>query len=190
MEKKLKHNFLLVAFGVGLFALLMNLPDAWGFVKKVIGIIMPVFVGGILALFFNVPMTAIEKWLRRISGRMKRSVPDKFYRVAAFVLTLLLVSAALAFVLMLLIPELVKSVKGIYVQIEARLPQWISYLEQTFPEAKWLEDMFSSIQLDKIAESIGKSLNLLFKSCLLYTSTKYGAKGLCVSGIGAGDKKP
>ena len=164
MEKKLKHNFLLVAFGVGLFALLMNLPAAWGFVKKVIGIIMPVFVGGILALFFNVPMTAIEKGLRRISGRMKRPVPDKVYRVAAFVLTLLLVSAALAFVLMLLIPELVKSVKGIYVQIEARLPQWISYLEQTFPEAKWLEDMLSGIQLNKIAESIGTSLNLIFKS--------------------------
>lgn len=164
MEKKLKHNFLLVAFGVGLFALLMNLPAAWGFVTKVIGIVMPVFVGGILALFFNVPMAAIEKRLRKIFGRMKRSVPDKFYRITAFVLALLLVSAALAFVLMLLIPELVKSVRGIYVQIEARLPQWISYLEQTFPDARWLEDVFSGIQLDKIAESIGTSLNLIFKS--------------------------
>lgn len=79
MEKKTKQNLLLVIVGVVLFAALTNLSAVIGFLGKVIGIIMPVIVGGILAMFINVPMTGIEKRLRRIFAKPKRSSPKSFF---------------------------------------------------------------------------------------------------------------
>lgn len=80
MEKKAKQNLLLVIIGVGLFAALTNLHVVLNFVEKVMGIILPVIVGGILALFINVPMAGIEKCLRRVWGKRKKKPFDKFCR--------------------------------------------------------------------------------------------------------------
>ena len=72
MEKRLKQNLLVVIVGVGLFAALMNLPAVLHFMGRVVELILPIIVGGILALFINVPMTGIEKRLRRILGKRKK----------------------------------------------------------------------------------------------------------------------
>ena len=72
MEKKTKQNLLIVIVGVGLFAALMNLRAVILFLEKGIGIILPIIVGGILALFINVPMTGIEKRLRKLLQKRKK----------------------------------------------------------------------------------------------------------------------
>ena len=112
MEKKTKQNLLLVIVGVVLFAALTNLSAVIGFLGKVIGIIMPVIVGGILAMFINVPMTGIEKRLRRIFAKTKKKLPEKFFRGTSFILTLLCIVLVLTCVFKLLVPELVSSMKG------------------------------------------------------------------------------
>ena len=89
MEKQTKQNLLVVMVGVGLFAALMNLPAVFGFLEKVMGLFLPIIVGGILALFFNVPMAGIEKRLRRVLEKGKKEYPDKLYRGASFILTLM-----------------------------------------------------------------------------------------------------
>lgn len=161
MEKKTKQNLLVVIIGVGLFVALMNLHAVFGFVQKVMGIILPVIVGGILALFINVPMTGIEKHLRRISGKKKLS--DKFYRGVSFVITLVCIALVLTLVFTLLIPELVSTVKGLHLLIEARLPGWIAYLESLGLDAEWLEEVLASIDLEKIAQDISIGANLFFE---------------------------
>ena len=83
MEKQTKQNLLVVMAGVGLFAALMNLPAVFGFLEKVMGLFLPIIVGGILALFFNVPMAGIEKRLRRVLEKGKKEYPDKLYRGAS-----------------------------------------------------------------------------------------------------------
>ncbi len=159
MEKRMKQNLLLVVVGVGLFAALMNLSVVLRFMEKVTGLILPVVIGGILALFFNVPMTGIEKRLRRILEKRKKKYSDQFYRGISFVFTLVCIALVLTLVFTLLIPELVSSVKGLYLLIEARLPQWIDYLESLDPEAQWLEEMLEGINLEKIMERLGSGAN-------------------------------
>ena len=51
MDKRMKQNLLLVMAGVGLFAALMNFSAVLLFLGEVMEIILPVIVGGILALF-------------------------------------------------------------------------------------------------------------------------------------------
>lgn len=60
----------------------------------------------------------------------------------------------LTLVFTLLIPELVGSVKGLYLLVETRLPQWISYLESLNPEAEWLEEIIAGINLEKSCRTL------------------------------------
>lgn len=163
MEKRLKQNLLLVTVGVGLFAALMNLSVVLHFMEKVIGLILPIIIGGILALFFNVPMTGIEKRLRRILEKREKKCSDKFCRGVSFLLTLVSIILVLTLVFTLLIPELASSIKGLYLLIEARLPQWIDYLESLDPGAKWLEEMLEGMNLEKMMQSIGSGANLFLE---------------------------
>lgn len=171
MEKRMKQNLLLVIVGVGLFAALINLPIVLRFMGRAMGIILPVIVGGILALFVNVPMTGIEKRLRQILGKRKKEYSDKFYRGTSFMLTLVCIILVLTLVFTLLLPELVSSVKGLYLLVEARLPEWIDYIESVDPEAEWLEEILEGINLEKIMQSFGSGVNLFFVSVVSTVSS-------------------
>ncbi len=171
MEKNTKQNLLIVIVGVGLFAALMNLHAVILFLEKGVGIILPIIVGGILALFINVPMMGIEKRLRKLLQKRKKQPSDKFYRAVSFLLTFACVVLVLTLVFTLLIPELANSVKGLYLLIEARLPQWIAWLESLDPEAAWLEEMLADINLEKIMQKIGIGANFFLESVVSTVSS-------------------
>ena len=171
MEKKTKQNLLIVIVGVGLFAALMNLHAVILFLEKGVGIILPIIVGGILALFINVPMMGIEKRIRKLLHKWKKQPSDKFFRAVSFLLTFACVVLVLTLVFTLLIPELANSVKGLYLLIEARLPQWIAWLESLDPEAAWLEEMLADINLEKIMQKIGTGANFFLESVVSTVSS-------------------
>ncbi len=171
MEKNTKQNLLIVIVGVGLFAALMNLHAVILFLEKGVGIILPIIVGGILALFINVPMMGIEKRIRKLLQKWKKQPSDKFFRAVSFLLTFACVVLVLTLVFTLLIPELANSVKGLYLLIEARLPQWIAWLESLDPEAAWLEEMLADINLEKIMQKIGTGANFFLESVVSTVSS-------------------
>lgn len=171
MDKKTKQNLMVVIVGVGLFAALMNLQAVLSFLQKGTGMILPIIVGGILALFINVPMMGIEKRLRKLLQKRKKQPSDKFYRVVSFLLTFLCIALVLTLVFTLLIPELVSSAKGLYLLVEARLPQWIAWLESLDPEAAWMEEMLADINLEKIMQSVGIGANLFLESVVSTVSS-------------------
>lgn len=171
MEKNTKQNLLIVIVGVGLFAALMNLHAVILFLEKGVGIILPIIVGGILALFINVPMMGIEKRLRKLLQKRKKQPSDKAYRAVSFLLTFVCVALVLTLVFTLLIPELANSVKGLYLLIETRLPQWIAWLESFDLEAAWLEEMLTDINLEKIMQNIGSGANFFLESVVSTVSS-------------------
>ena len=71
MEKKANHSFRLVAFGVILYAALMNLGAVIGFVKDVSDLVLPAILGFILAFIMNVPMRGYENLLLRATKKTK-----------------------------------------------------------------------------------------------------------------------
>lgn len=161
MEKKTKQNLLIIVVGVGLFAVLMNLNVILQFVNSVINIILPIIAGGILALFINVPMTGIEKCLRKMLKKRKKQPPDNFYHRTSFILTFICIIFVLTLVFTLLIPELVSSMKGLYLLVEAHLPQWIDYLENINPDSEWLEEFLADVDLENIVKNISNAIDSL-----------------------------
>lgn len=154
METKTKQYLLITIIGVSLFAALMNLPVVLAFAGKVISLILPVIVGAILALFINVPLSGIEKRLKRFFDKGRKKPSDKQLHIISFILTILCILFVLTFVLTLLVPEIVRSSQRLYIQIEAKIPEWLVYLESHNANARWLEELLEDIDLDYIMQNI------------------------------------
>ena len=60
-DKSLKNSLLLVIVGVTLFVALQHLNLVAGALSMMIGLVMPLIAGGIIAFILNVPMSFFEK---------------------------------------------------------------------------------------------------------------------------------
>lgn len=159
MEAKTKQYLLVTVIGVSLFAALMNLPVVLAFSGKIISLILPVIVGAILALFINVPLSGIEKRLKRFFDKGRKKPSDKQLHIISFILTILCILFVLILVLTLLIPEIVRSSQRLYIQLEAKIPEWLVYLESHNVNARWLEELLADIDLEHIMQNISGSID-------------------------------
>lgn len=159
MEAKTKQYLLVTVIGVSLFAALMNLPVVLAFSGKIISLILPVIVGAILALFINVPLSGIEKRLKRLFDKGRKKPSDKQLHIISFILTILCILFVLTLVLTLLVPEIVRSSQRLYIQLEAKIPEWLVYLESHNVNARWLEELSADIDLEHIMQNISGSID-------------------------------
>lgn len=106
MEPKTKQYLLITVVGVTLFVALLRLSSVLAFAAQLVDLVLPILAGGILALFINVPMTGLEKRLKRLFCKAKKQPSDKVLHLLSFFITLLGVVLVLVLALTLLIPEL------------------------------------------------------------------------------------
>ncbi len=165
MEKRTKQNLIVTVAGVCLFVALMNFPAIVEFGGKIVRLILPIIVGGILALFINVPMTGIEKRLGSFARKRKKKLSDKGCRIISFLITLLSVLLVLTFVLTLVVPEIVRSVQSLYLLMEARIPEWLAYLDSNHVDARWLEGLLAEIDIDveQMTQGISDGIDMVLE---------------------------
>ena len=99
MSINTKKALIVTITGVVLFAALMNFSAVLVYANKLISLILPVIVGGIIALFIIAPMSGVEKRLKRLFSRSKRKPSEKVLCVTSFIITLLCVALVLTLVL-------------------------------------------------------------------------------------------
>ena len=117
MNKQLKQQILVVAFGVTLFAVLMNLNDVAGFFRTFTSILSPVFSGLLLAFILSVPMLGIARRLTGVFPRLKEKTVDALSLMTC-------VAVLVCLLCVLAIPQLTASVKSIAVLVRANWPNW------------------------------------------------------------------
>ncbi len=164
MTKRTKQNLLVTAFGVGLFAALMNLPAVLVCGRKIFNLILPIIAGGILALFINVPVNGMEKRLKRIFQKAKKPISDKSIHIMSFLITMILILLILVIVLTLLVPELVQSSQRLYAQIKSSIPGWRIYLEEHNVGPQWLEELLAGINLEQAAQHLSAGIDALLSN--------------------------
>lgn len=165
MEKRTNQNLIVTVVGVCLFVALMNFPAIMEFGVKIVRLILPIIVGGILALFINVPMTGIEKRIGSFARKRKKKLSDKGCRIISFLITMLCVLLVLTFLLTLLVPEIARSVQSLYLLIEARIPEWLAYLDSNHVDAQWLEALLAEIDIDmeQMTQSISDGIDMVLE---------------------------
>ena len=166
METKTKQYVIVTVIGVTLFAALLNFSAVLAFAGKIINLILPVIVCGILALFIHVPMRGIEKRLERLFQKTKKRPTGKWINIISFVLTLICVALVLVLALTLLIPELVRSFQSLYTQVEANIPQWIAYLNRPDAGLEWLRDWIDNTDWEQWLHSISDGIDVALASAV------------------------
>ena len=159
MEPKTKQYLLITVVGVTLFVALLRLSSVLAFAAQLVDLVLPILAGGILALFINVPMTGLEKRLKRLFCKAKKQPSDKALHLLSFFITLLGVVLVLVLALTLLIPELVQSFHSLYVQIEANIPRWTAYLSAQDADMGWLMSWLEGIDWEQLLRRVTDSID-------------------------------
>ncbi len=157
MDKKFRQNLMLVAFGVLLFALVMNLGAVLGAISELFGLVSSVAVGFLLAFILDVPMRGFEKLLKTLAMRSKKKkIPSaSALRVLSLVLTLACVLLVVVLVCTLVIPAVVDSVLSLYQAVMEKLPEWTEALSKydidTDAVTSWLESLDLQSVIGKVS---------------------------------------
>lgn len=153
MNVKRSDPWLLILFGVGLFAAFMNLSAVLALLGHVAELVFPILLGLLMAFVLNVPMRGFEKRLDKLLPRAKKLIPG---------LSLLLTLAAilLAFILAgtLLVPALVSSVQSLIPVIQAKWPEWMELLNSYEVDTSLITEWAASFDVTSLSYNMGDLL--------------------------------
>lgn len=180
MEIKIKNKrtlLLIITFAILLYWGVEHLETILGVAGKLLGILFPFLLGGAIAFVVNVPMKNIERMLEP-AFRGKRLL----LRAVSIFLSFLMAIGIIAFVVMMVIPEVVDTMT----QINAGIPQfldnvnaWLLDLTKNYPDIK---DFLMSFELNW-ADITKKALDMLQNAAGNVVSSTWGFTTSVIGGI-------
>lgn len=168
LDKKTFRNLLLLIFGgIMLYWIFLDTARLTEFLGKIWSLIAPFVVGGAIAFVFNVPMRAFERQLMDFKKLSTR-------RTLAILLTLATLALIVAFVVLLLIPQIGMTVDSIV----DRLPDFVkreaanlmAFLDANPQIRDWvleyteLESIDWASLVEKVVSFVGNSISTIFGS--------------------------
>ncbi|MCI8298957.1 MAG: AI-2E family transporter [Lachnospiraceae bacterium] len=141
-KENVKKILGIITFTLVLLAMLLNLKAVQTQLMFFWGILFPFVLGGVFAFILNIPMTAIEKQAQRMK------IKDKIARPLSMVLSVLFVFAVLAVVLVVVIPQLGRTVDSISEGMTSFLPKVQSWIEDLFGDSKEIVAYIESLEFD------------------------------------------
>ena len=163
MDKKGKQQFLLVAFGVALYAALMNLNEVAAFLTRLATLFTPVIIGLLMAFVLSVPMQGIAGRLTRLMPKTK----EKHIDLLSLLLTLLCVVIVVVLLCVLALPQLAASLKSIGTLVRENWPDWarlLSVLEKALTGAGALIDSV----VDLAGTTVSAVANVTFAIVIMF----------------------
>ena len=112
MREKTRSNMVVVAFGIGLYGLLLYFGRIFGFIQTLYGILSPFLIGIAIAFLLNSLLRRFETFFSRIFCKKKKR-PRLCRGLGVLCCYALLLGGITAFCL-LLVPQLVQSIRSIY----------------------------------------------------------------------------
>lgn len=144
------------------FLIVNNIPEIINIISTLLNVLTPFILGGVIAYILNIPLVKIEKLLG------KKIKNQKTIRVIAIILSLLIFVLIIAFVLLLLIPELIESIENLLMTIPSLFNQtqnWILDLLNKYPDIQnQMETTFSKV--GNISDIVSKVLNYVIDSSI------------------------
>lgn len=136
MQDRRQRRYLygIVAFGVALFVGLWHLGTVLSALQVVLSMVSFVVVGLSIAFILNVPMRMIENRLMAPLNKRLGSRWARIRRPIALVLTVLLLLAALLFIVLMVAPEFARTVAQLAGEIPAFLQRLDISIDQLFDE--------------------------------------------------------
>lgn len=153
-DNKFKQNLLLVVIGVCLLVGLMNFGKVQHALSVVIGLFMPLLVGGAIAFILNVPMHFFEKQFDKLHQHSGSRAIAKAKTPLCMIVTLLAFILVIIFIGNVIFPNLVESVKSIVDIVQRSYPGWIETLESHGINTQFMQKYFPELNSEKIISTL------------------------------------
>ena len=153
-DNKFKQNLLLVVIGVCLLVGLMNFGKVKHALSVVIGLFMPLLVGGAIAFILNVPMHFFEKQFDKLQQHSGSRAIAKAKTPLCMIVTLLAFILVIIFIGNVIFPNLVESVKSIVDIVQRSYPGWIDTLESHGINTQFMQKYFPELNSEKIISAL------------------------------------
>ena len=151
---RFKQNIILVVLGVSLLVALMNFKTVAGVIGTVIGLFMPLIVGGIIAFILNVPMHFFEKQIDKINSKKPMKWLLSLRSVLSLVVTLVLFVMVISFIGGVIFPNLAESLMSIATMVKGSYPGWLAAVESYGIDTSVIGEWLAKLDLPTIVESL------------------------------------
>ncbi len=141
---------LLVFGGIAFYFGLTHFNTVGRWAGGLVGLCTPVLIGGVIAFLLNVPMTAIENGLKKLLYRRRPAKANKGLRLLSLILTFVCILVVVALAVLMLIPELRKSIMSVIAQIQQSLPALLDWLYSIGIDTTWMEQQLAAIDYNAI----------------------------------------
>lgn len=166
LDQRTRRTAALIAFGVCLYAAVMHLDVVFGVLSAAIDIFFPVLLGLGFAFVLNVPVSGMERLLRRAVGCLPEGhrPGESAIAMASIVLVLIAIAGVAVLGVTMLVPELIASARTVAPLLAERLPEIERNLAASGVDVEELAHFFQGIGSSAAgsgsAEGVQNMLNL------------------------------
>lgn len=157
IEEKTKQYITLILIAVASYWIVNNFNVIGNIISKLFNVLLPFILGGAIAFILNIPMTKIENILEKKVKNKKVPI-----RVISIILSLLIFIIVIAFVLFLLIPEIINNIEHLISNLPIvfnRIENWILNLLDKYPDMQLeIKEIFKTNNLETIIPSFLEQL--------------------------------
>lgn len=144
-KKNMKKLMILISFGIILFWVLNNLTVIFAFISHFLHLLYPFILGAIIAFILNIPMTKIEKFIKKHQKNNNSKLP---VRTISITLSLVIFVGFILLISLLLIPELIENIQLLIKNIPGfieKIQELILNLVSSYPEIELkIEEVFKN----------------------------------------------
>lgn len=183
MEKKEKRIYLYITFAIGLFALVTHLDIVIKGLVFINDLFMPVIVGLIIAFVLNVPVTGFENMFRRLFKKIRKKPSEKIIHTISIFLSITCVALIITLLCVLVIPELIRTVKSIVELVENNWPIWLETLGSYGINTEGLKELFSTLDLKNMLGKVPDYAGTVIGSIASAASSTVSIVSITITGI-------
>ena len=184
-KRTLKKIRGLILFTIFVLVALWNFELVFEGIQFLWRVILPFVVGGVIAFIVNIPMTFFEKKIfgkaRKKKGN-KRQWIDKLVRPISLILTWLAIFGTIAVVVLVVVPELGRTVLGLGKTIQDFVPEVQNWAINLFKDNEEIVKAISEINF-KWDELLGKMVDFLRNGAGSVLDTTMEAAKNIISGV-------
>ncbi len=179
MNTKFKQQVLLLVIAAALAFIVMNLHTVLGGAYKTILLLLPIFIGGMVAFILNVPATGFDNLLRRFFKSKKRKPSDKKLWIISTLLALISILLVVALVCTVTVPAVVASMRSVYSILQEKLPAWISMLQDYNIDISGINEWIKMLDIQNLTSKVTSNVGV-------FLNTVAGAAMSTISGVSTG----
>lgn len=135
-KKSERHAMRLIAFGVILYAALMNLNRVASGLSWLLGVFSSIFIGLIIALILDVPMHGFQVLFAKLDK--KNRLPEKPTAALSLLLAVIAVPVVLFVLLRFIVPQFVSAVTNVINIVQANEAKIGAFIESTGLESEFI----------------------------------------------------